>query len=461
MSSLQVRAAYDESLLETLETQDRAAAERALQRAFELYSDRRQWLSPERRILVLERLAQLIAERESELTLRAAREGGKPLKDSLAEIRRAVSGVQAAKETIPRLVGREIPMNLNPASRGRWANTYREPRGVAFAISAFNHPFNLLIHQVVTAFAAGCPVVVKPAAATPLSAVSLVDLMKKAGAPEGWVQLIIVENEVTQELVGDPRVAFMNFIGSSKVGWMLRSKLAPGATCVMEHGGVAPVIIDDTADLDDAVPLLTKGGFYHAGQVCVSVQRIYAHEAIVGRLCEKMKAAAEQLTVGDPADENTDVGPLIRRAEVTRVAQWVSEAVDGGAKLLLGGKPQGATTFQPTLLFDPPDDAKVSTEEIFGPVVCIYSYSDIDDAIRRANLEGAYFQASLFTNRLDVALDVGKRLHGTSVMVNDHTAFRVDWMPFGGHRDSGAGIGGIESSMLDMTIERMIIFRTV
>jgi acyl-CoA reductase-like NAD-dependent aldehyde dehydrogenase len=253
----------------------------------------------------------------------------------------------------------------------------------------------------------------------------------------------------------------MNFIGSSKVGWMLRSKLAPGATCVMEHGGVAPVIIDDTADLDDAVPLLTKGGFYHAGQVCVSVQRIYAHEAIVGRLCEKMKAAAEQLTVGDPADENTDVGPLIRRAEVTRVAQWVSEAVDGGAKLLLGGKPQGATTFQPTLLFDPPDDAKVSTEEIFGPVVCIYSYSDIDDAIRRANLEGAYFQASLFTNRLDVALDLGKRLHGTSVMVNDHTAFRVDWMPFGGHRDSGAGIVGIESSMLDMTIERMIIFRTV
>lgn len=459
MSSLEVRAAYDESLLATLEMQDQASAERALQRAHDLYTKRTDWLSPQRRIEVLDRLAKLIAERERELAVQAAREGGKPFKDSLAEIRRAINGVQTAKETIPRLVGREIPMNLNEASSGRWANTYREPRGVVLALSAFNHPFNLLIHQVVTAFAAGCPVVVKPAAATPLSAISLVDLMKKAGAPDGWVQLIIVENEVTQKLVGDCRVAFMNFIGSSKIGWMLRSKLAPGATCVMEHGGVAPVIIDDTADLDDAAPLLCKGGFYHAGQVCVSVQRVYVHEAIVGRLCEKLKAAAEELTVGDPTDDSTDVGPLIRPGEVTRVEAWVKEAIERGGKLLLGGKPLGPTTFEPTILFNPPDDAKVSTEEIFGPVVCVYSYSDIDDAVRRANLEGAYFQASLFTNRLDVALDVGKRLHGTSVMVNDHTAFRVDWMPFGGHRDSGAGIGGIENTMLDLTIERMIVFR--
>lgn len=461
MSKLEVRAAYDESLLGVLDMDDEESATKALARAHQLYSRRTSWLSPEKRIAVLDRLATLITTKERELALQAAREGGKPYKDSLAEIRRAVSGVTVAKETVSRLTGREIPMNLNAASQGRWATTYREPRGVVLAISAFNHPFNLLIHQVVTAFAAGCPVVVKPAAATPLSAVALGDLMKAAGAPDGWVQVIHVDNELTQKLVGDPRVAFMNFIGSSKVGWMLRSRLAPGATCVMEHGGVAPVIVDETADLDDAIPLLCKGAFYHAGQVCVSVQRVYAHASIVDALVDRLKTAAEGLKVGDPAEEDTDVGPLIRPAEVDRIETWVKDAISAGATLACGGTRLGPTTFLPTIILNPSHDSNVTRAEIFGPVVCVYAYEEIDDAIERANLEGAYFQAALFTNRLDRALDVGRRLHGTAVMVNDHTAFRVDWMPFGGHRDSGAGIGGIENAMLDMTIERMLVFRTV
>lgn len=459
MTTLQVKAAYDRSVIKEYEYQTQDEAFAVLAEAHAAYSDRSGWLPGSRRIEVLTKLAAAIESRLEELSLQAATEGGKPLQDSRAELRRAVNGVRVAVEGISRLVGEEIPMGINDASQGRWAVTYREPRGVVFAISAFNHPFNLLIHQVVTAIAAGCPVIVKPASATPMSCESLVRMVHDAGLPKPWCQMIVVENEVTTKLVGDPRVAFLSFIGSSKIGWMLRSKLAPGARCALEHGGVAPVILDETADLDHAIPLLLKGGFYHAGQVCVSVQRIYVHESKCDELLRRFVAGAEALVVGDPTREDTEVGPLIRPGEVERVHEWVTEAIEQGAELLCGGKRLGETTYAPTVLLDPPDDVRVSNEEVFAPVVCVYRYRDIDDAVRRANLDDAYFQAALFTNRLDRALDVGRRLHGMAVMVNDHTAFRVDWMPFGGHRDSGLNLGGIEYSMRDMTIERMIVFR--
>lgn len=459
MNELRVTSAYDGTFLSTLPLSSEDEAFVLLTRANSAFADRRRWLSAEKRISVLRNLAALITDRIDFLALQAAREGGKPLTDSLVEIRRAISGVDAARESISRLTGREIPMDLNAASKNRFAVTYREPRGVVLAISAFNHPFNLLIHQAVTAFAAGCPVLIKPALSTPLSAVSLVELMHEAGAPEDYVQLLLCENETTTKLVSDPRVAFLNFIGSCKVGTMLRSKLAPGTTCVLEHGGVAPVIVDETADVDDAVPLLTKAAFYHAGQVCVSAQRIFLHRSIAEETTEKLVYAAQALRVGDPTLPETEVGPLIRPEEITRVHEWVEAARTAGARVLCGGKPLGKSTYAPTILFDPPQDALVSQREIFAPVVCIYPYESLEDAIARANLPHVYFQAALFTNRLDRALDVGRRLHGTAVMINDHPAFRVDWMPFGGHLESGEGLGGIENTMRDMTLERMIVFR--
>lgn len=459
MSRLQVTAAYDQSFIKEYEHHNEEQALAVLADAYAAYLDRDGWLSKAQRIEVLSKLAALIEPRVEELALQAAREGGKPLQDSLVEIRRALNGIKVASEGVSRLLGHEVPMGINQSSLGRWAVTYREPRGVVLAISAFNHPFNLLIHQVVTAIAAGCPVVVKPASATPMSCESLVSMIHEAGLPKRWCQMILTENHLTTKLVGDPRVAFLTFIGSSKVGWMLRSKLAPGASCALEHGGVAPVILDETADLDDALPLLVKGGFYHAGQVCVSVQRVYVHTSIRDELCRRFVDAVQALKVGDPTCKDTEVGPLIWPAEVERVHDWVTEAKERGAQVLCGGRPLGETTYAPTVLLNPPDDVRVSTEEVFGPVVCLYDYDDIDDAVKRANLPHAYFQAALFTNRLDRALDIGRRLHGTAVMVNDHTAFRVDWMPFGGHRDSGLSLGGIEHSMRDMTIERMIVFR--
>lgn len=455
-----VKRAFDEAHLQTFAYTTERAAFAALETAHRLHRDRAGWLDVPTRIQILRRFASLVEGQAETLARQAAAEGGKPLKDSRVEIARAINGVEVASGEIGQLHGTEIPMGLTASSAHRFAHTYREPRGVVLAISAFNHPFNLIIHQVITAVAAGCPVLVKPAPPTPLSCTSVVELLGEAGLPDGWCQLLLTDNSVSEKLVGDPRVSFLTFIGSARVGWYLRSKLAPGAACALEHGGVAPVIVDATADIDESLPLLTRGGFYHAGQVCVSVQRIYLHRDIAEEFTGKFIAAVGELKTGDPLDESTDVGPLISPREVERVDAWVQEAVAGGAELLCGGRRVSETTYAPTVLRNPPADARVSREEIFGPVVALYTYDDLDEAIDRANAPDVFFQASIFTRDLETALSASRRLNGMAVMVNDHSAFRVDWMPFGGHGQSGLGLGGIGYTMRDMTLERMVVFRS-
>ncbi|MCB9655239.1 MAG: aldehyde dehydrogenase family protein [Deltaproteobacteria bacterium] len=434
----------------------------ALEEAYRCHRDRAGWLSKSTRIAILEKLAALIEDRTDALAQCAAREGGKPLKDSIVELRRAREGVKIAANEIAQLHGTEVAMDLNLASAHRFAHTFREPRGVVLAISAFNHPFNLIVHQVVTAVAAGCPVLVKPALSTPMSCINLVELLYEAGLPRAWCHLLFTTHDVTEKLVADRRIAFLTFIGSAAVGWHLRAKLAPGAHCALEHGGIAPAIVDETADIDAAIPGLTRGGFYHAGQVCVSVQRIYVQRRIVEPFLEKFVAATKALRTGDPLDPSTDVGPLISPREVDRVDAWVHEALthEQPARLIHGGRKLSATTYEPTVLLDPSDDARVSNEEIFGPIVSVYTYDTLDEAIARANEPDVFFQASIFTRDLSVALDASRRLHGMAVMVNDHTAFRVDWMPFGGHRQSGLGVGGIGHAMREMTLERMVVFHS-
>lgn len=460
MPSQSIEAAFDGSLIQELPLHTKPEALAMMEAAHAAYADRRRWLEPHERIAILERVADTVAGRSEELALQASREGGKPLVDSRVELTRAVEGIRAAIESIRHLGGVEIPMRVTAASAGRIAYTHREPRGVVLAISAFNHPFNLIVHQVITAIAAGCPVLVKPAATTPLSCRSLVEIVHQAGLPEDRCHFVFCEDEVAEALVTDARMAFLTFIGSAKVGWFLRSKLPPGAACALEHGGVAPVVLEETANLTDAVPLLAKGGFYHAGQVCVSVQRIYVDRKIADGFLESFVSAAAKLVVGDPTDASTEVGPLILPREVDRVHEWVREAVDAGAELRCGGEKISDRVYAPTVLVDPPDDARVTTHEVFGPVVCVYHFDDLDDAVARANAPDSFFQSSVFTQRLDVALDVSRRLNGMAVMVNDHTAFRVDWMPFGGHQRSGLGRGGIEYTIEDMTVERMVVFRT-
>jgi acyl-CoA reductase-like NAD-dependent aldehyde dehydrogenase len=341
------------------------------------------------------------------------------------------------------------------------AFTRFEPIGVVLAYSAFNHPLNLIVHQVGPAIAAGCPVIVKPAKATPLSCFRFVSILREAGLPDEWCQaMITAKQELATTMVADRRLGFFSFIGSGKVGWELRSKLAPGARCSLEHGGVAPVIVAEDADLDAALPLLCKGGFYHAGQVCVSVQRIYADKKNAQHLADRLAALATKLKVGDPTLPETEVGPLIRESEVRRVDDWVHEAADRGAKVLCGGQAVGMRCYAPTVLFDPPDDCRVSNHEVFGPVVCVYSYEKLDDAIARSNALPYAFQAAIFTKDIDTALRATRRLEAAAVMVNDHTAFRVDWMPFAGLRESGYGIGGIPFTMHDMQIKKLVVIKS-
>ena len=440
--------------------QDRKQVQEALDRAAAVFADRSKWLSVPERIAILEKFKKLVEVNHDKLIQQAIAEGGKPLMDTKVEIARAIGGIQVAIETISHLLGREIPMRQNAASMNRMAYTYREPGGLVSAISAFNHPVNLIIHQVIPAIAAGCPVVVKPASRTPLSCLSLVELLHQSGLPKDWCQVVVCSNEDAELLVTDQRLSFLTFIGSAKVGWVLRSKLAPGANCALEHGGVAPVIVEADANIEEAVPLLVKAGFYHAGQVCVSVQRVYAHESLALKLAEQMAHKATKLVVGDPADLTTEVGPLITHAECQRVADWVEEAVQKGAKLLCGGKKISECCYAPTVLWNPPEDVRVSREEVFGPVVCVYSYKNREEAVKRANGLPFCFQAAAFTKNIDQAFYYVRNLQATAVMVNDHTAFRVDWMPFGGRMQSGLGMGGIPRSMEDMTVEKMFVVKT-
>ena len=457
----EVTAPFDGTLIATIETGGSKAVDQALTTAHALYRSRKNWLTAEQRISVLDKTATIMQSRFDELAIEAAREGGKPLVDSKIEVGRAIDGIKNCVEVLRTEHGEEIPMSKNASSMNRLAFTTHEPIGVVVAVSAFNHPLNLAVHQIGPAVAAGCPVVIKPASDTPLSCYRLIGILREAGLPEGWCQGIVTSNrEAATQLVTDNRVAFFSFIGSASVGWSLRSQLAPGARCALEHGGVAPVIVAEDTDMDDTVALLSKAGFYHAGQVCVSVQRVFAHKSIARHLAERIAEAGNKMKVGDPILPDTDIGPLIRHKETDRINEWVKDAVTKGAELISGGNKITDSTFEATVLFNAPADATISSNEIFGPVICVYEYDNIDDAIAQANSLDVSFQAAVFSKNIDTCMHAFKQLDASAVMVNDHTAFRVDWMPFAGLKHSGHGVGGIPHTFKDMQIEKMMVIRS-
>lgn len=459
-NTLKVHNPYNQKLIKEIPMVGKKEVQDALDVAYNLFQDRKKWIPAFKKIKILEKVQEIMKSKIEELTKTAAEEGGKPYQDSKVEVIRAINGVKIAAQEISNLAGKQIPMGLTEASISRIAFTTREPIGVVASISAFNHPLNLIIHQTVTAFAAGCPVIVKPASTTPLSCLAFIEILKEAGVPEGWVQSIITDNESAEALVTDKRVNFLSFIGSAKVGWYLKSKVADGTRVALEHGGAAPVIVEKDAVLEDMIPALTKGGFYHAGQVCVSVQKVFVHKDIARDIAEKIATEAKKLVVGDPLDKKTDVGPLILPKEVDRIEEWVNEAKKSGAEILCGGKRISDSCFEPTVLWNPSQEVSVSKEEIFGPVVCVYPYSDREKAIELANALPYHFQAAVFTQELEIALDTVQKLNATAVMVNDHTAFRVDWMPFGGRDASGEGMGGIPYSMHEMTREKLMVIKS-
>ena len=459
--TLTVSAPYDGAPIAEVDTADERHVDKALDTAYALFRDRDSWLPLRERIAILERAVGLMAQQHEDLALEAAREGGKPLIDSRVEVTRAMDGLRLCVQTLQGDHGNIVPMRMSPSSQERLAFTQKEPVGVVAAVSAFNHPLNLIVHQVAAAVAVGCPVVVKPAEDTPLSCLRFVSILHEAGLPLPWCQALIAESTSTAEkLVTDARVGFFSFIGSAKVGWMLRSKLAPGTRCALEHGGAAPLILAEDADVALALQATLKGGFYHAGQVCVSVQRVFAPAAQARAFAKALADGASRLRLGDPTHDNTEVGPLIRHAEVSRVHRWVEEAIAEGAERLSGGEPISESLYPCTVLLDPPAEAKVSQLEIFGPVVCVYGYHEIDEAIAMANALPVAFQGAVFTRNWETALRVYKHLDASAVMVNDHTAFRVDGMPFAGLRQSGLGVGGIPYTMRDMEIEKMLVINS-
>lgn len=461
VGTLAVTSPFDGRELDRVATAGPDHVEDALSAAQALFRDKGHWLPVPGRVRILNKAAAIMGTRIEELTHRAASEGGKPYTDSKVEVLRAIDGVRLCAETLRAHAGSVIPVGTTEATTGRLAFTRKEPIGVVVAVSAFNHPLNLVVHQVGPAVASGCPVIVKPAADTPLSCLAFVEILREAGLPDECCQVVVTDDlDTAQKLVTDSRVGFFSFIGSARVGWMLRSRLAPGTRCALEHGGAAPVILTENHDRELALSSILKGGFYHAGQVCVSVQRVFALADDAAVFAGELADMAEALKVGPPEDADTEVGPLIRKAEVDRVAEWVDEAVAAGAKPLCGGKKISGTCYAPTVLLNPPDDVRVSTMEIFGPVVCVYGYGDADDAIRRANSLPVAFQAAVFSNDIDQAMHFYKQLDASAVMVNDHSAFRDDVMPFAGLRESGLGVGGIPCTMEDMQIDKMMVIRS-
>lgn len=455
-----VRSPYSGEVVGEVEQADAAVLERALECQVDLFADRGAWLPTPRRVEILQSASDTMRSRRQELARQISLEGGKPLTDALVEVDRAVNGVRLCAEEAARMGGEVVPMGATATSAGRTAFTTREPIGVVAAISAFNHPLNLVVHQAGPAVAAGCPVVVKPARPTPLSALAFVDILCESGLPPEWCIALPCPDQVSQRLATSHHIDFLSFIGSARVGWQLRGSLAPGVRCALEHGGVAPVIVDRSADLDDAVRLLVKGGYTHAGQVCVSVQRVFAHASVHDELVARLATDVAKLEVGDPLRPETDVGPLIHEREVHRVHDWVGEAVDAGAKCATGGQPLEPRFYEPTVLVGTPDHVRAMRLEIFGPVVNVVRFEDLDDAIGRANAPPYAFQAAVFTEDLDRALRAARHLDATAVMVNDSTSFRVDWMPFGGRRQSGLGMGGIPYTMKDVTQTKMVVLRT-
>lgn len=455
---LRVESPYDGASLAEAQTLDDQGMERALKRAHELHLAPDQRLDKPKRLAIFEAAVRLFEVNQERLALEAALEGGKPLVDSRVEVARAIEGLRWCIQAVRAETGSVTPMGLGASSRGRSAFTKRSPIGVVLAYSAFNHPVNLIVHQVCSALAAGCPVVIKPSERTPISCHNVVDLLHQAGLPRDWAQIVHTQDlETAERAVASPHVAFFSFIGSADVGWRLRGLLAPGARCALEHGGVAPVVVAKDACLDDLIPRLARGAFYHAGQVCVSVQRIYVHESLIENFAKDLSECAQSYRLGAPDDEATQIGPMISQAALERVHQWVHQS---GGTLVCGGTPVAPNSYAPTVVLNPNPSSELCTQEVFGPVVILVPFSDLDEAIEAANALPFTFHSAVCSESIETCLYAAERLAATCVLVNDHTAFRVDWMPFGGHRHAGLGVGGFAHALAEQSVEKQIVIRS-
>ncbi len=428
--------------------------DRAISAAENSSADLRQIPAYKRKNALLS-VAAMIRERRETFVRLMVLEAGKPVKAARAEVDRAVLTFTTAAEEAVRIYGEYMPLDFIPATEGRWGIVRRFPVGPIAAITPFNFPLNLVAHKMAPAMAVGCPVVLKPAPQTPFCALLLGKLILESGWPASALSILPLSNEDAALLVADERMKLLSFTGSAKVGWQLKRD-AGKKRVVLELGGNAAVIIQNDADLEHAVARCTSGAFTYAGQSCISVQRILVHAEIFDEFTAKMVEAAGKLRVGDPSDESTDVGPMIRASDVERVQQWIREAVSDGAKVLCGGMAKGSL-IMPTLLSATSSKMKVNCEEIFAPVATIEPYEDFEDAIARSNDSQYGLQAGLFTHDSRLIFRAFEQLEVGGLIVGDVPTFRVDPMPYGGVKDSGFGREGIRYAIEEMTERRLLV----
>jgi acyl-CoA reductase-like NAD-dependent aldehyde dehydrogenase len=452
---LEVRSPYDGAVVGRVPQAGTDEARRAVDAAVEAMRDP---LPAHERAAILERVAAALAERHDEVARTICAETGKPMKAARVEAQRAVSTFTMAAVEARKLAGDVVPMDASPAGVGKLAFTLRVPIGVVAAISPFNFPLNLVAHKIAPALAAGCAVVLKPASQTPLSALLLAELETDAGLPPGWLNVLCgPASEIGDVLVEDERVRLISFTGSVDVGWGIRER-APRKRVSLELGNATPVIVAADSDLEDVSARLAANAFSFAGQSCISVQRIYVERSAYDRFLERFLPSVDALQVGDPADESTDVGPLISQKERDRVLSWIEEARAQGAEILTGGALDGEL-LRPTVIANAPADAKVSREEVFGPVCTVIPYDTIDEAIALANGTRFGLQAGVFTSDVKAALRAATTLEFGGVTVNEAPTFRADQMPYGGVKDSGNTREGPAYAVREMTEERVVVFQ--
>jgi acyl-CoA reductase-like NAD-dependent aldehyde dehydrogenase len=451
---VEVKSPYDGAVIGRVYQGRRQHAEAAIAAAVKAFGTTRRLPAFERQ-RVLRRVAEGIAQRKEEFARTLCQEAGKPIKAARSEVERGIFTFTVAAEESTRIYGEYLPLDWQEFTAGRWGIVKRFPLGPIAGITPFNFPLNLVAHKVAPAIAAGCPMVLKPAPQTPLSSLLMAEVVQQAGWPDGGLNLLPLSNEDAGLLVSDDRLKMISFTGSAAVGWQIK-KNSGKKKVVLELGGNAGVIVHSDADLAYAAERCVAGGFGYAGQTCISVQRILVERSVYGKFTDLFLAGVKELKLGDPLDESTDVGPLIRESDAIRSADWVQEAVRGGARLLCGGNRKGSV-FEPTVLTGTKPEMKVNCQEMFAPVVTVEPYGDFDEALRQINNSAYGLQAGIFTRDAKLMFQAYEELEIGGLLAGDVPSFRIDNMPYGGLKDSGIGREGLRYAIEEMTEPKLLV----
>jgi acyl-CoA reductase-like NAD-dependent aldehyde dehydrogenase len=451
---VEVRAPYDQAVIAQIFQGKRQHAEAAAGAAVKAFGTTRRLPAFERQ-RVLRRVAETISERKQEFARTIAQEAGKPIRAARSEVDRAVFTFTVAAEESTRIYGEYLPLDWQEYTAGRWGIVKRFPLGPILGITPFNFPLNLVAHKVAPAIAAGCSMILKPAPQTPLSALLLAEAVQQAGWPDGGLNVLPLANEDTGFLVSDDRIKLISFTGSAPVGWAIKRNSGKKKV-LLELGGNAAVIVHSDADVLYAAERCVTGAFSYAGQSCISVQRILVERSVYGQFTNAFLAGVAQLRTGDPLDENTDVGPLIRESDVERSLDWIQEALRGGARLLAGGKRNGSV-IEPTVLTGTKPDMKVNCRELFAPVTTVEPYDQLDAVIRELNAGDYGLQAGIFTRDAKLLFHAYEELELGGLIAGDVPTFRIDHMPYGGLKDSGLGREGLRYAIEEMTEPKLLV----